>query len=79
MAKQKPKRISISQFTERYGTETACKDHLAHVCWPEGFVCPACGSQKHCVLSNGLYQCACVLECSVPDPHLQSKAQYYRA
>ena len=57
MARQKPKRMSITPFTKRYRTEPAGKDYLAHARWPEGFVCPACGSQKHCVLSNGLYQC----------------------
>ena len=57
MAKRKPKRISITQFTKKFGTETACQEYLAKVRWPEGFVCPECGSPKHCVLSNGLYQC----------------------
>jgi transposase-like protein len=57
MVKQKPKRISITQFAKRFSTETACRDYLAHARWPEGFICPACASQKHCVLSNGLYQC----------------------
>ena len=57
MAKRKPKRISITQFTKKFGTETACREYLAKVRWPEGFICPECGSSKHCVLSNGLYQC----------------------
>jgi transposase-like protein len=32
-------------FQERFATEDACRDYLFASRWPEGFVCPACGSR----------------------------------
>ncbi len=57
MSKSKPKRISIQAFTRKYATEGDCHTYLAKTRWPEGFICPKCGSQWHCKLSSGLYQC----------------------
>ena len=57
MSKCKPKRISIQAFTQKYATEGDCHTYLAKTRWAEGFICPKCGSQKHCQLSSGLYQC----------------------
>lgn len=54
------KGLSLSAFLEAYGTEEKCRDALIQVRWPDGFVCPECGSPRHCVLSCGLFQC---LEC----------------
>ena len=58
MSKKKVKRISIQEFANRFATEEACRDYLAEKRWPDGFICPECGCERHCVLSNGLYQCA---------------------
>lgn len=58
MSKRKPKRITIQDFTRKFATEEDCRAYLAKARWPEGFICPKCGSQRHCQLSNGLYQCA---------------------
>lgn len=54
----KHKKISIIEFTRRYSTEEACREHLAEQRWPEGFVCPCCGNAHAHQLSNGRYQCS---------------------
>ena len=58
MSKQKCKQISIKTHMERFATEELCREYLAKVRWPEGFVCPKCGGRRYCKLSNGLYQCS---------------------
>ena len=84
MSKSKPKRISITEFTKRFSTEDDCRNYLVKVRWPEGFICPECGSQRHCVLSNGLYQCdECHRQTSVTAgtfmhrSHLKLKTWFY--
>ncbi len=32
-----------SEFLDRFATEEACLDYVERLCWPDGFVCPACG------------------------------------
>lgn len=54
----KHKKISIVEFTKRYSTEEACREHLAEQRWPDGFVCPCCGNAHAHQLSNGRYQCS---------------------
>lgn len=50
--------FSLSALFEQYGTEEQCATALYHWKWPNGFICPECGSQKHCVLNcRKLYQC----------------------
>lgn len=51
------KGMSLSEFLERYGTETQCAQALFAWRWPQGFICPECGHEGHCVLGRGLYQC----------------------
>jgi len=38
--------LSILEFQERFATEEACREYLFASRWPEGFVCPACGSSR---------------------------------
>ncbi|MCA1698879.1 MAG: IS1595 family transposase [Actinobacteria bacterium] len=38
--------LSILEFQERFATEEACREYLFASRWPEGFVCPACGSAR---------------------------------
>ena len=38
--------LSILEFQERFATEDACREYLFASRWPEGFVCPACGSSR---------------------------------
>lgn len=51
------KGMSLSDFLEQYGTEAQCEQALFAWRWPQGFVCPECGYEGHCVLGRGLYQC----------------------
>lgn len=50
--------MTFSEFQERFGTETQCEQYMFEKRWPNGFICPKCGSHRFCRLSNGLYQCA---------------------
>lgn len=52
------KGLSLSDFFEKYGTETQCREALIKLRWSDGFVCPKCGNGGHCKLSTrSLYQC----------------------
>ena len=61
------KGLSEARFHELYGTEEKCRAALFFWRWPEGFVCPACGGMRHCVIEDrGLYQCnACRTQTSL--------------
>ena len=41
------KGLSFSEFYERFGTEEQCQAALIRMRWPDGFVCPGCGSVRH--------------------------------
>lgn len=51
------KGLSLREFMARYGTEEQCIEAICKARWPHGFVCPECGSTRHCRLSRGLFQC----------------------
>jgi transposase-like protein/ribosomal protein L37AE/L43A len=38
--------LSILEFQERFATEDACREYLFASRWPDGFVCPGCGSAR---------------------------------
>jgi len=50
---------TLLEFEEMFNTEEACRQYLARVRWPEGFVCPRCGgreawpSRRHLLLCRG--------------------------
>jgi transposase-like protein len=44
--------LSMPEFLELYGDEGQCEAALAKVRWPEGFTCPGCGGQGHCLLPS---------------------------
>ncbi len=49
---------SLFELFENYGTEEQCRQALFHWKFPDGFVCPECGSKQHCELKKRkLYQC----------------------
>jgi len=49
---------SLIEWQKRFGTENACIKILEKVRWPQGFQCPACGSQQYSfVTTRKLYQC----------------------
>ena len=52
------KGISLTEFLSLYGTEQQCFDALYRWRWPNGFVCPNCGHDRHCQLTtHKLQQC----------------------
>jgi ribosomal protein L37AE/L43A len=52
--------LSLAEFLAVYGTEAQCAAALAQARWPEGFQCPRCRCERHCVLERDgrkLWQC----------------------
>ena len=49
---QSQKGISLSEFLELYSTEDQCFDSLYRWRWPKGFLCPHCGHDRACQLTN---------------------------
>lgn len=51
---------SIEEFTREFHDDYACAEYLAGKRWPEGFVCPHCGSKKGWRLESRpwLFECA---------------------
>ena len=41
------KGLSLGEFQRLYGGEDQCHDALVAWRWPDGFVCPGCGSVRH--------------------------------
>lgn len=54
----KKQRYPLGTFMKEFGTEGKCREYLANLRWPDGFLCPKCGCHHACLLSNGRYQCA---------------------
>ncbi len=46
------KGLSMGEFMARYGTEEKCHGALVASRWPGGFVCPECGSTRHCTFER---------------------------
>ena len=52
------KGLSLAEFQRHYGSAEACRDAVAQLRWPNGFLCPECGNSTFCVLRRrSLYQC----------------------
>lgn len=50
--------ISLLEWQQRFGTEAACVQALTKVRWPNGYVCPHCGTTKaYYILTRKVYQC----------------------
>jgi predicted RNA-binding Zn-ribbon protein involved in translation (DUF1610 family) len=51
---------SLIEFQQRFSDEAACAQYLVAVRWPDGFVCPGCGSGKAWRLETKAwtYECA---------------------
>ena len=50
--------MSLPEFQRSFGSAAQCADALRAARWPNGFVCPRCGSAEHCRLGRGeLHQC----------------------
>jgi transposase-like protein/predicted RNA-binding Zn-ribbon protein involved in translation (DUF1610 family) len=48
---------TVIEFRERFATEQACRDYLAALRWPHGFVCPQCEESKAWRMQRDLYWC----------------------
>ena len=52
------KGLSLAAFLERYGSEAKCEAAVKAWRWPDGFICPRCGSSDHAVVgARFLYHC----------------------
>ena len=51
---------SLIEFQDRFATNGACAEYLFKRRWPEGFVCPGCGSGRAWLLKTKAftYECA---------------------
>jgi len=55
---QRAKSISFQEFCEMFADEEACRERIFQMRWPEGFVCPKCGSKEYGYHSTkNVYQC----------------------
>lgn len=55
--------MTVDQLRTRFPDEAACRQFFESIIWPQGRVCPHCGSDKSYRLRgasvrNGLYECA---------------------
>ncbi|MBW4041751.1 MAG: IS1595 family transposase [Acidobacteria bacterium] len=57
---------SFRDFQEWFSSENSCRDYLTGLRWPDGFVCPRCGSSDYWRMSVGSFMCkACNRQTSV--------------
>jgi len=51
--------ISLLEWQQRYGKETACAATLAKYRWQQGFICPKCGNDSAWfITTRKIYQCS---------------------
>lgn len=54
------------EFERRFAEDDACREYLAALRWPEGFVCPRCEGRTSWRTQRGLWMCgACRVQTSV--------------
>jgi transposase-like protein/ribosomal protein L37AE/L43A len=57
---------TLDEFEARFATESACRDYLIKLRWPDGLVCPRCQSKQIWSTGRGLLACgACQYQTSV--------------
>ena len=57
---------TLQELESRFSTEEACRDYLARLRWPQGFVCPVCRGTDAWPTRRGLRMCrACGHQVSV--------------
>lgn len=50
---------TLTAFEDRFSDEDTCRDYLAKMRWPEGFICPVCSGRTGWRLANrDLFECA---------------------
>ena len=53
--------LSLPEFFAQFGNENQCQAALEQARWPDGFICPDCGGQKHSLIhreSEKWWQCS---------------------
>lgn len=53
--------LSLPDFFAQFGTEAQCEAALEKARWPDGFICPECGGEKHSLVHRDgekLWQCS---------------------
>lgn len=48
----------MGEFLAWFSTDEACRDYLAWLRWPEGFVCDRCGNHGGWLTADGRWKCA---------------------
>jgi transposase-like protein len=48
---------TLTELERRFSTDEACRQYLASLRWPEGFVCPGCQGRQAWVMTRGLWLC----------------------
>ena len=48
---------TLLELERRFSTDDACREYLAQLRWPDGFVCPDCRFAKAWAMTNGLWLC----------------------
>ena len=57
---------TLPEFESRFSTETACREYLVKLRWPQGFVCPRCTARETWLTVRGLMVCRkCQFQVSV--------------
>jgi transposase-like protein len=57
---------TLQELESRFATEAACREYLARLRWPGGFVCPECEGTEAWSTGRGLWMCrACGYQVSV--------------
>jgi len=49
---------TLAELERRFSSEDACRQYLAKLRWPEGFICPRCGGKASWTMCRGLWLCA---------------------
>jgi len=44
--------LSLPEFIRQFGSEAQCEVALIQTRWPQGFRCPQCDHDGHCVLAR---------------------------
>lgn len=57
---------TLIELERRFSDDVACREYLASLRWPKGFVCPSCRGHQGLTIRRGLWRCqACRRETSV--------------
>jgi transposase-like protein len=58
--------MTFDEFVRQFSTEEQCRDYLYNLRWPDGFVCPRCGSKEYRAIGSKLHECkSCKRQTSV--------------